>query len=230
MDDQPSRAFYYTGMLALFFGVAFLLSTTVFREKKVSSQFSSTVKSKDESTEKKALATEIPAPNSSATDEEVNDSEGEESFDFEEPSELREEGSTVSFEKMLQLRADSIRSALADGKRRTDIILRYYPHQPDGKIVYSLSDLGFYLHERPTDIEQLDEPTNALFYGDNVALADIQMVAYELIKRGATIRQIKMSRFHDDWKANSIEIGAEPSAKNLPVLSLEDIKNFRKSN
>lgn len=230
MDDQPSRAFYYTGMLALFFGVAFLLSTTVFREKKVSSQFSSTVKSKDQSTEKKTLTSEIPTSDGSETEVEAVDNNETETFDFEESSTSDEEASAVSFEEMLQFRADSIRSALGDGKRRTDVILRYYPHLPDGKIIYSLSDLGFYLHERPTDVDQLDEPTNALFYGDNVPLKDIQLVAYELIKRGATIRQIKMSRFHDDWKANSIEIGAELSAKDLPVLSIEDIKNFKKAN
>ncbi len=230
MDDQPSRAFYYTGMLALFFGVAFLLSTTVFEEKEVSSQFSATVKPKDEPVEKETLAAEVPAANVETADEEQVDNDESVSFDFEETSNSNIEISAASFEALLNLRTDSIKSALTEGKRRTDVILRYYPHLPDGKIVYSLSDLGFYLHERPTDVDQLNEPSNSLFYGDNVPLLDIQLVAYELIKRGATIRQIRMSRFHDDWKANSIEIGTEPDAKNLPVLSLEDIKNFKKAN
>lgn len=230
MDDQPNRALYYVGMLASFFVLAFLLAFTVFQEKKVAGQFSTTQEKSVEPKERETLASEIPIPDTLQRVEEQSEPVVEDSFDFEETPKEAKEVVAASFEEVLQLRADSIRSSLATGKRRTDVIIRYYPHLPDEKIVESLSDLGFYLHQRPTEVNQLEEATNSLFYGDNVPLRDIQLVAYELIKRGAKIRQIKMSRFHDDWKANSIEIGADASAEKLSVLSLEDIQNFSKAN
>ncbi|MDW3197230.1 MAG: hypothetical protein R8G66_32935 [Cytophagales bacterium] len=216
-------------MLAFIFLLAFVLTITVFKEKKVAGQFNSSKQSKEKPKETQTLAKEVPVEDQEEAPNSGNDPGDADALDFEDTA-IKTASSPISFETMLQRRADSIRASLSDGKRRTDVILRYYPHLPDGKIVYSLSDLGFYLHERPTEINQLEQPTNALFYGDNVPLADIQMVAYELINRGVKIRQIKMSRFHDDWKANSIEIGSEPSAEQQSVLQLDDIQNFRKAN
>lgn len=229
MDDQPNRAFYYTGMLAFIFLLAFVLTITVFKEKKVAGQFTSSKQSKEKPREDKTLAKKVSVEDQPEVTNPGADTIKTDTLDFEDNTIKTEETIMVSFEATMQQRADSIRSSLSEGKRRTDVILRYYPHLPDGEVVYSLSDLGFYLHERPTDVNQLEKPTNALFYGDNVPLADIQMVAYELIKRGVKIRQIKMSRFHDDWKANSIEIGSEPGAEQLSVLQLGDIENFRKA-
>ena len=230
MDDQPSRAFYYIGVLALIFLVAFLLTRTVFRGNEVSGQVKATEEPKEMPEDTKTLTTEEAVPDEATTVEEEVDPGETETFDFEDPTEGGEQLSTGSFEEKLRQRVDSIRSILGEGRRRTDVILRYYPHLPDGEIVYSLSDLGFYLHERPTDTTLLKVPTNALYYGDNVPLADIQLVAYELIKRGVNIRLIKMSQFHDNWKANSIEIGTETDAEALAVLSLEDIWRLRKEN
>lgn len=230
MDDQPSRVFYYTGMLALLFLVAYLLSATVFDEEARKSSGTKEKVARKTPDKKDSNEKESPSNNPDSI-QEAEKTEQSSTFDFEEkPVAAVAPMTPLSFEKSLQSRADSIRALLATGLRRTDVILRYYPHLPDGKIVYSLSDLGFYLHERPTDVNQLEKATNSLFYGDNVPLADIQLVAYELVKRGAKIRQIKMSRFHDDWKSNSIEIGAESSAENLPILRLEDIQAFKKAN
>lgn len=230
MDDQPSRVFYYTGMLALLLLVAYLLSATVFDEEARKSNGTKEKVARKTTDEKGSSEKESPSSNPVST-QETEKTEKSDTFDFEEkPVAAIKPMTPFSFEKMLQMRADSIRALLATGLRRTDVILRYYPHLPDGKIVYSLSELGFYLHERPTDVNQLEKATNSLFYGDNVPLEDIQLVAYELVKRGVKIRQIKMSRFHDDWKSNSIEIGAESGAENLPILSLEDIQAFKKAN
>ncbi len=230
MDDQPNSALYNTGMFALIFLLAFLLSNTVFKERGASrSHFAVkkvAEKALDQEKQNDKIVSEI--PDTIAKEDRSTENE---SFDFEEkPTVRNEEIELDSFEERLKSRADSIQSLLANGQRRTDVILRYYPHRPDGKIVYSLSDLGFYLHERTTDPDQVEKPSNSLFYGDNVPIEDIQLVAYELVKRGVQISQIKISRFHDDWKVNSIEIGTEESAEELPVLSLAEIQNFKKAN
>lgn len=130
-------------------------------------------------------------------------------------------------EKLAQYR-DSIQETLITGKKRTDIIIRYYPHLPDGDHIYALRELGFYLHERPTDPNRTQMPSNALYYGDNVSLEDIQLVAITLINEGIPLKQIRLSRFHDSWKSDALEIGAEEGLDDQPVLSKSDIENFEK--
>lgn len=228
MDERTNPGPLYAGLLGFFFLLAYLMSTLVVEERSSAKVRNSDKKETLRTTEKKAAKVEQ-SKDGSQNDLESEEVQDKDTFDFEEASLPENQISLDEFAQQLNLRADSIRSRLKNGAKRADIIIRYYPHLPDGKIVYSLSDLGFYLHERPTDPNRLENPTNSLFYGDNVPLADIQMVAYNLVKKGVKIRQIKKSRFHDDWKANAIEIGSEARAEKLPVLQFEDIQNFRKT-
>ena len=121
-----------------------------------------------------------------------------------------------------------ILSALPANKARTDVVIRYYRHPPDGNSAYELEKLGFYIHERPVEDQYEDFQSNAIFYGDSVATRDLQLVAYTLLKAGLPIKVIKPSRFGDSWKSRSIEIGTDTTLVAQPTLSLTEIQNITK--
>ncbi|WP_258102614.1 hypothetical protein [Marinoscillum sp. MHG1-6] len=115
---------------------------------------------------------------------------------------------------------------LAEGDIRRDIIVRYYTREADGRKVYNLESLGFYIHERPVQGQAEDQKSNAIYYGDNVTPEDLQLVVYTLINDGIPIQKVALSKFHDGWKASSIEIGIDISASEDPVYTPDRIKNL----
>ena len=115
---------------------------------------------------------------------------------------------------------------LGKEKHRKDIIIRYYTHAPDGKKVYALRKLGFYIHERPVEGSLDDYESNAIFYGDEVTKEDLQMVVYTLLQQGLPIKRIAPSQFHDSWKSSSIEIGTDTTATRLPVVLMDQIQHM----
>jgi hypothetical protein len=110
---------------------------------------------------------------------------------------------------------------------RKDMVIRYYVKEEDGDAVFSLREFGYYIHERPTSERFNMLPSNALYYGNQVNVEDIKMVAYSLMSRGVTLKVIEPSQFSDDWKANSIEIGADDTILEEPNLSLAQLRKFR---
>ncbi len=117
-------------------------------------------------------------------------------------------------------------NGLPPGKPRSDVIIRYYKHPPDGNSVYKLKDLGFYIHERPVDKEMTEYESNSIFYGDSVKQEDLLIVAYTLIKQGMPIKSIKPSLYHDGWKYNAIEIGADSTVIDKEALSIDQLKKL----
>ncbi|WP_258099366.1 hypothetical protein [Marinoscillum pacificum] len=115
-------------------------------------------------------------------------------------------------------------SKLEKNKARTDIVIRYYHHEPDGNSAYALGNLGYYIHEREVSPEYLNYQSNAIFYGDSVSLTDLQIVSYTLLEEGLPIKIIKPSKFHDSWKAHSIEIGTDTTALNKPTVTFSQIQ------
>ncbi len=132
------------------------------------------------------------------------------------------------FENLLQNYKKSYLSDLGNGKARTDIVIRYYRHAPDGNSAYALESLGFYIHERPVDARYAEFQSNAIFYGDSVRLEDIKIVGYTLLKEGLPIKLIKPSKFSDSWKARSIEIGTDTTLLDEPTLSLSALQSLKK--
>lgn len=120
----------------------------------------------------------------------------------------------------------SVLNSLPPGKPRTDVIIRYYKHPPDGNSVYKLKDLGFYIHERPVDKEMTDYESNSIYYGDSVKQEDLLIVAYTLIKQGMPIKSIKPSLYHDGWKYNAIEIGADSTVIEKDALTLDQLQQL----
>ncbi|MEQ8626561.1 hypothetical protein [Ekhidna sp.] len=114
---------------------------------------------------------------------------------------------------------------LPPGQLREDVVIRYYRHDQDGDKVYSLKELGYYIHEKEaTETEGLG--SNVMYYGANVAVEDIQIVAYMLLSSGLPLKSIEPSSF--SWKANAIEIGTDPDILDDDNLTESDIRNFSK--
>ncbi|MEQ9217363.1 MAG: hypothetical protein RLO17_04930 [Cyclobacteriaceae bacterium] len=130
------------------------------------------------------------------------------------------------FNELKKTYQTKVLNRLPAGKPRTDVIIRYYKHPPDGNSVYTLKDLGFYIHERPVDSEMADYESNSIFYGDSVKKEDLLIVAYTLISEGLPIKSIKPSLYHDGWKYNSIEIGADSTVIEKEVLTLEQLQQL----
>ncbi len=123
----------------------------------------------------------------------------------------------------------TILNQLKPDKPRTDIIIRYYVHPPDGNRVYALRDLGFYIHERPVDKQMTSYESNSIFYGDSIKKEDLLIVAYTLIKQGIPIKNIEPSQYHDGWKYNAIEIGADSTILDKEILTLDKLLDLRSS-
>lgn len=115
---------------------------------------------------------------------------------------------------------------LKEGDIRRDIIIRYYNHPADQNKIYSLEELGFYIHERPVQGSLISYESNAVFYGDNVIKEDLKLVVYYLLKEGMPIKHITKSQFHDGWKSSSIEIGTDTASTNKSIISLEQLRSM----
>ena len=121
-----------------------------------------------------------------------------------------------------QLKLDGVRP-----ESRKEVVVRYYKKERDKNRVYTLRNLGFYIHQRPTNEEFADLSSNAIYYGDQVHLEDVKMVAYTLMRQGLELKTIEPSQFHSDWKAHSIEIGADNLMLDASSLTMSDIRNLR---
>ena len=130
------------------------------------------------------------------------------------------------FEQLIENYRNTTLAKVPDTENRTDLVVRYYPHDSDEGRVKILGDYGFYLHERSVDNDNAEYQSNSIFYGDNIKSEDIHLIAYLLIQNNVPIKQIVPSKFHDGWKANSIEIGADISIVNQPVLTLTEVQSF----
>lgn len=118
----------------------------------------------------------------------------------------------------------SIKNAgLQEGRSREDVVIRYYKHEKDENKVYALKKLRYYLHEKPA-IETKGLGSNVLYYGNEVKLEDIQVVAYVLLENGIPLKSIERSKY--DWKSNAIEIGTDPELIGTENITKDKIRNF----
>ncbi len=145
---------------------------------------------------------------------------------IEQPEIKAEESSDSFFTNLLTNYKSEIIADLPENKSRTDIVIRYYRHPPDGNSPYALEELGYYIHERPISEGLENYQSNAIFYGDSVRLEDIQIVAYTLLKEGLPIKVIRPSKFSNSWKSKSIEIGTDTTLFELPTLTEDEIKKL----
>lgn len=72
--------------------------------------------------------------------------------------------------------------------------------------------------------------TNTIYYGDSIRKEDILVVAYQLKMAGIKLQAIEHSRFGDNWKSHSIELGTDTTMLKKPELSLDTIKYIVENN
>lgn len=111
----------------------------------------------------------------------------------------------------------------SDIASRTDMVIRYYKKNKDKERVYALRNLGFYIHERPAEKEFEDYFSNAIFYGDSVKREDLFLIAYTLLENGVKLQSMTLSKYHDAWKAHSVEIGTDTTMLNKPSLTINSL-------
>lgn len=120
----------------------------------------------------------------------------------------------------------SIKNAgLEEGRSREDVVIRYYRHDKDGDKVDKLRTLRYYIHEKQAT-ETRGLGSNMIYYGKNVAIEDIQVVAFTLLKSGIPLKSIAPTSY--EWKANAIEIGTDSDLLEAKNLTEQDIKDFKK--
>lgn len=217
--NEPSKSGKYLLVIIGFFSLFFILDR-VFSLPSSPAEHGMNHKSKSEATSAESgHETGVKDPEAASIEEKAEETSKE-------PA--KKPVSANYFENLLQNYKKNYLSELGNGKARTDIIIRYYRHAPDGNSAYALESLGFYIHERPVDARYAGFQSNAIFYGDSVRLEDIQIVGYTLLKEGLPIKLIKPSKFSDSWKARSIEIGTDTTLLDEPTLSLSALQSLKK--
>lgn len=116
-------------------------------------------------------------------------------------------------------------SKLPSGQLREDVVIRYYRHDKDEEKVSNLKELGYYIHEKEAT-ETLGLGSNVIYYGEDVNIKDIQIVALSLLEKGIPLKSIQRSRY--DWKSNSIEIGTDPNLIDKSAITEDYIMHFNK--
>ena len=111
-----------------------------------------------------------------------------------------------------------------------DVVIRYYRKPQDGNKIDQLKQLGYYIHERSSNKELQKYFTNTIYYGDSVKREDILLVAYQLRLAGVKLQAIEHSRFGDNWKSHSIELGTDTTMLAKPELSLDTIRYIVENN
>ena len=164
-----------------------------------------------------------------ATDSTKDENPIEENTGFEEEKPVERKpspvNSNVSLASLKNNYLAPIIAKLPAGQLREDVVIRYYRHDQDGDKVYSLKELGYYIHEKEAN-ETAGLGSNVLYYGNDVKIEDIKIVALTLLEKGIPLKSLEPTRF--DWKSNSIEIGTDPDLVDSGNLSPTQIVNFSK--
>lgn len=130
------------------------------------------------------------------------------------------------------LRANSAIIKIGKMKRiRQPINVEYYNKTIDDKrVAVELEALGYqFVSKRPSKVMSRKE-TNALWFGSNVPVEDVKVVAFTLIRAGVqlkAIRPYRTSKSNSNYKANVIEVGASNDVINEPPLAVEQIQSAK---
>ncbi|MEQ9403160.1 MAG: hypothetical protein RIM99_06235 [Cyclobacteriaceae bacterium] len=129
------------------------------------------------------------------------------------------------FQNLKNTYLNPILAELPEGRSREDVVVRYYKHNEDRDKVYALRALGYYLHEKEAE-DSKESPSNVLYYGSDVDIRDIQIVAYTLLKNGVPLKAIQPSQY--DWKYHSLEIGADSLLEGKSTLKIANVQAFNR--
>lgn len=88
-------------------------------------------------------------------------------------------------------------------------------------VIPALVELGFRIDKKTSSLQTVS--TNAIWFGSNVHIDDVKLVAYNLIGAGVPIKAIRPFR-DPGRKASRIEIGGDKNILNRLVLTVEKIR------
>ncbi len=138
----------------------------------------------------------------------------------------RLETSNSMFRSIAADRERGFLSSVSSSDSRRDITIQYFPKNVDKNIVEnSLEELGFRLISGPAKVKNI--PTNSLWFGANVKLEDIKLVAYTLMRAGVEIKVIRPFRNPKGRRSNLIQVGADAVFENARPLSITEIKEAK---
>jgi hypothetical protein len=106
---------------------------------------------------------------------------------------------------------------------RQRITVQYFPKNVDPIVIRNtLSSLGFTFSE---GIPQLQGATNAIWFGKDVPLSDVKLVALTLVRAGVEVKSIKpFRRSHPASDRNLlIQVGTDEQYIGMPTMSVSDI-------
>ena len=111
---------------------------------------------------------------------------------------------------------------------RAGTVVRYYPRDFERSVnvnivLPELQDAGFTLLQRPANPAMTDLGTNAIWYGVDVRLDDVKLVALLLTSAGVQVRTIRPFADATGPKRHAIEIGADRARGNDPVFTVSGI-------
>lgn len=126
------------------------------------------------------------------------------------------------------------RSSEADRRRRKNITIQYFPKNLDKEVninivVPSLQEFGFRVERKRAIVTWVS--TNAIWFGSDLKIDDVKLVAYTLIGAGVKIKIISPFKSSKGRKASLIQIGAlsiKSGGKNIvegwPDFTVESIR------
>ncbi|MBC6481788.1 MAG: hypothetical protein GDA56_32530 [Hormoscilla sp. GM7CHS1pb] len=124
------------------------------------------------------------------------------------------------------LKADIVRDKLiksTDNSSRENITVQYFPKNVDRRIVEdALRELNFnYI----TGESELSISTNAIWFGNDVPIEDVKLVAYTLIRAGVEIKAIRpFPSTSSNRDRLIIQVGSDAEYQSREPLSVDEIQ------
>jgi hypothetical protein len=145
-------------------------------------------------------------------------------YGYTKSSAQRASSEQVSQSKEANIKLDTIQESGTNRKiNRSTITVEYFPKDIDSVIVKStLETLGF---NSKIGKAKNSLSTNAIWFGSNVNIEDVKLVAYTLIRAGIQIKTIRP--FNDNSSnihASLIQVGADVNYENKSPLSVDKIR------
>jgi hypothetical protein len=147
-------------------------------------------------------------------------------FGYTEPSASKATSEQISQSEQANTKLDSIQQSNNNNERinRSKTTVVYFPKDIDPNIIQStLRNIGF---NSEIGKAKNSDSTNAIWFGSNVNIEDVKIVAYTLIRAGVKIKTIRpFSESSPNRRTSLIQVGADRNYINKSDLSVDEIRN-----
>lgn len=126
------------------------------------------------------------------------------------------------------LTANSERRFLANSSpsaSRSNTTVQYFPKDVDGEIVRrAIEELGFRMVEAAPEVTTV--PTNAIWFGSEVNLRDVKLLAFTLMRAGLQLKIIRPYQ-EEQGRSQLIQVGADASYAAAAPLTVQEIREAK---